>query len=285
MATGPFKPSIVYKQDGFTPGEAHSFDSNAFDDAIASQGVPLIHYRAMACPIGISDKDDPLRRIHIDHPGCSNGYLYRKIGTIAALFMGQATDAGYEDIGQIDGSTVQASFPRKYIDVDKEVYVVKFDRFYFANDTILWPQWEVLEHNPVALRDRLAFPARKVEHLIDNRGAEYKECEDFDVDAEGQIVWRKDGKSPGFDLDTSTKHGRVYTIWYLYQPYWYCKRLSHDLRVVQTEDEVTGERRPMRMPSQAMLQRENVFENEQVQDGEQGPRSQRQPANGSVPAR
>jgi hypothetical protein len=284
MAAKPFKPSVVYKQEGFED-EAHSFDVEGFNDAIRSQGVPLVHYRAMVCPIGIHDKDDALRRVHVDHPGCSGGYLYKKIGTITALMVGQSTDPSYEDPGMLDGSTVSASFPRAYEDSDADVYVVKFDRFYLADEKILWPQWELIEHNAVDLRDRLHFPARKVEHLIDNQGNEYKECEDFDVDAEGQIKWRLDGKSPGSDLDTSVKRGRVYAVWYLYQPYWYCKRLVHDLRVVQGEDD-DGVRKTIRMPFQATLVRENVFENEQVQDAdaENGERTQRQPADGSVPA-
>lgn len=283
MADSPYKPTQVFKQSGFQ-GDAHSFDVEGFNDAIRSQGVPLVHYRAMVCPIGLQDKDDQLRRTHIDHPGCSGGYLYKKIGCITALFVGQSTDPSFEDIGMLDGSTVNASFPRNYEDTEAAVYVVKFDRFYLADEKILWPQWELVEHNPVSNRDRLHFPARKVEHLIDNQGNEYKECEDFDVDAEGQIKWRDGGRSPGFDMNTGTQRGRVYTVWYLYQPYWYCKRLIHDLRVVQAEDEADGVRKTMRMPFQATLVRENVFENEQVQDGENGPRTQRQPANGSVPA-
>lgn len=277
----PFRATQTFRQN-FPSGEAHSFDVEAFNDALRSQGVSLVHYRAMVCPIGISDKDDTMRRVHIDHPGCSGGYLYKKIGTITALFVGQTTDPTFEDIGMLDGSTVSASFPRKYDDTDVDVHVVKFDRFYLNDDRILWPQWELVEHNAVALRDRLKYPAKKVEHLIDNQGNEYKECVDFDVDADGQIKWRMDGKTPGFQ-DGTAQRGRIYTVWYLYQPYWYCKRLVHDLRVVQAEDE-SGQRRTMRMPSQAMLVRENVFENEQVQDGENGERSQRQPADGSVPA-
>jgi hypothetical protein len=278
-----YRPVTIYKQSGFQ-GDAHSFDVKGFDDALRSQGVPLIHYRAMVCPLGVHDKDDTLRKVHIDHAGCSGGYLYKKIGCITGLFSSQNTDPTFEDPGMFDGSTASVSFPRRYEDTDQTVYVVKFDRFYLADDTILWPQWELVEHNAVAMHDRLHFPARKVEHLIDNQGNEYKECVDFDVDTEGQIKWRLDGKSPGFDLDTSEKRGRVYTAWYLYQPFWIAKRLVHDLRVVQAEDEETGIRKTVRMPFQATLVRENVFENEQVQDGENGPRAQRQPASGSVPA-
>lgn len=276
-----FKPVITFQQK-FPAGEAHSFDPNAFDDAISSQGVPLIHWRAMICPIGIVDKDDVTRRVHHDHPNCANGYLYHKIGIITPLMVGNSTEPQFEDIGLIDGSTVTATFPRKYLDCDVDVHIRPFDRFDLADETLLWPEWEILEYNGVTGKDKLKFPVKHVDRLIDNQLREYKEGEDFKC-CDGHIVWIEGGKNPGFDLSTEQKRGRIYSVWYLYQPSWYCQRLTHDLRVVQVQQ--GKERRSMRMPFEATLVREHVYLNQQAQDGKQSERTQMQPPNGSVPAR
>ena len=50
-----------------------SFDPDAFDDALRAQGVQYVHWRAMRCPVGLTDRYSE-RRVHDDHSGCSNGH-------------------------------------------------------------------------------------------------------------------------------------------------------------------------------------------------------------------
>jgi hypothetical protein len=52
-----------------------SFDLEAFDNAIFSYGTKLVHYRAMRCPIGVTDRND-IHHSQADHDGCSNGFMY-----------------------------------------------------------------------------------------------------------------------------------------------------------------------------------------------------------------
>lgn len=294
----PPKLSINYQQDGFSRGEGHSFDALAFDEAVRSQGVELIHHRAMICPLGITDKNDLIRRVHADHEGCSNGYLYKPVGIIRALVVGNTANPNQTDLGLLDGSRVQATFPRFY-DVDEEycttgdqpVYITPFDRFYMKEreGNWLWPNWELVEFNASGV-DKLRYPAVKVNHLIDSNLNEYKQGIDFDI-FNGRIKWRlsdRSAKNPGIDLENNENgRGRVYTVWYLYQPYWYCDRITHEGRAVQIQDPITGQRRIEKMPMEVSLTREVAYENSMgeidPEDSEKKPnfRAQRQPRNGS----
>ncbi len=258
----PRNPDFLLQQD-FTRNEAHDFDVGAFTDAIQWKGVPLVHHRAMACPVGMVHKDDTNLRIHTDHPKCSNGFIYQRIGNLPALFMGNASNATANDTGFLDGSTVQVTLPRQYDDVEREAFFAPFDRLYLADERQLWPHWEIIEHNPSGI-DRLRWPAVRVENVMDNRGVEYKMDVDFTTQ-NGKLVWLDGGQRPGVDMDTDEKRGRVCTVWYVYQPYFYIQRLMHDGRMVQNQEE-NGGRKVVRLPFQALLVREFVYENVQARD-------------------
>lgn len=269
-----YKPTTILKQE-FPRGEAHSFDAGAFDEALRSQGVTLVHYRAMACPFGLAHKDDTTRRFHEDHPDCSNGYLYKKCGEITGLFTGNSSNPSFTDLGSVDGSTVTVTFPRKYDGSEETIYVCQYDRFYLKEETVLWPHWEIIEHN-LSGRDKTQWPAIKVEHLIDNRLVEYREGTEFEV-RNGLIHWLAGERRPGIDPDAGDEQrGRPCTVWYLFRPYFYVQRLMHEGRFIQTEDEVTGERQVTRMPFQASLVREHVFENQQNNNDASSPTSARE---------
>lgn len=267
----PFKPTSVLKQE-FPRGEAHSMDALAFDEALQSQGVTLVHHRAMLCPQGIISKEDTLRRVHADHPNCTNGYLYEKMGVITAMFSDNTANPNPQDVGAIDGSSVQVTFPRTYDLSANRIYVCPWDRFYLNEPDILWPHYEIIEHN-IAGRDRLRFPVVEVQQLIDNRMERYTAGIDFTVDAGGQILWAEGGRRPGLDTDTEGMKGRCYVVWYLYRPYWYVQRLGKEGRLIQTEDPATGKRVVTRMPFQAHLVRETDYENEQRNDSPGSPGS------------
>lgn len=241
----------------FPRGEAVTFDLEAFDEAIRSQGVSYIHWRAMRCPAGISDLTDNYRRPHPDHEGCSNGFMYRKAGRVTCLATGNSKDPQIVDAGVIEGSQVQVTLPRFYDDNKKPVYVAPYDRMFLDDPRIVVPNWQLFQTN-ITGRDKLNFPVSFVEHLIDNQLQEYVEGTDFQVIG-GRVHWLPGGRQPGIDPETGK--GRVCTVWYLYQPYWYIKSLGHEVRVTQAED-IYGDRQIQRMPHSVTLQRENVFEKE-----------------------
>lgn len=237
------------------PPHQISFDAEAFDDAVRSQGVRLVHYSAMRCPIGMTDMDE-LRRPHPDHSGCTNGFLYTKIGTITALFTGNSKHKNLEDVGFYDGSTVQVTLPREYDDPPGEpIFVAPFDRFYLEEESLVVPIWQQFIHHESG-RDRLKYPAVKVQTLIDSAGIRYFQGSDFTI-TDGELRWIGNQPVPQLDLGGSTTtRGAVCSVRYLYRPYWYVGQIVHELRVTQISD--GPDRSIQRMPQAIVLHREYV---------------------------
>lgn len=257
-----------------------SFDADAFDALLRGQGVKLVHYRAMRCPVGMIDLDDN-RRPHPDHVGCTNGFVYTKVGTITALFTGNSKHKNIEDIGWWDGSTVQVSFPRSYDQCDDcdavEFFVAPFDRFYLHEENIMVPTWQLFLHNETGL-DRLKYPVVKVEDLMDARGDRYAQDTDFTIALGGQLKWGTRQPTPELqvgpgllppspDLDFTgltpvsssgnPTRGAVCSVRYLYRPFWYVGQLVHEIRVSQI-GQFNGPNKLTRMPQAAVLHREYV---------------------------
>lgn len=289
MARSPSKAAPNYLMTGFQSDEGFSFDIEAFDRGIRSQGVNMVHHRAIICPLGITDKNDTLRHAHPPHPGCSNGVLYKPIGIVRGLFVDNSANEKDNDIGTTDGSTARCTFPRHYDEVlcpgdnakPRQIYVGTGDRFYLdeRESNILWLTRELVEHS-ISGKDRLRFPAVEVENLIDNRLVEYRCGEHFDINENGELVWRQ-GMDPGMDADTPDAHGRVFTVWYLYRPYWYVDRIVHQGRPSQVQEGDTMERSVQNLPMEVSLTREVQFQNERAGGDNKNLRENRAPADGS----
>lgn len=245
------RPGEVYSTD--LPNAAISFDIDAFDQLLRSQGVTFTHYRAMKCPVGMIDEFDT-RRPHEDHSDCSNGFLYTKAGEVTALFAGNSTSNNATEAGYVDGSTVNVTLPRFYDDGSEDrIYIAPFDRLYLAEEGIVVVNWQTYRHSDMAV-DKLTFPVVFVQDLVDAQGRRYASG-DFEI-REGRIYWGRN--RPGMDPETG--RGLICSVRYTYRPYWYVKNLVHEVRVTQAEDPYTGVRKVQRMPQAIVLQREYIFE-------------------------
>jgi hypothetical protein len=245
--------------------ESVTFDLEAFDELIRSQGVKLIHYRAMRCPVGLTNNDMyDSRRPHDDHSGCSNGFLYKSAGMITTAFTGNSARQQQMDMGTVDQAQVTVTFPRFYDDKRHTFSCVPFDRFYLSESSIDIVNWQLIEAHATG-RERLSFPITVIEHVFDSSGHEF-EPDDYQVDQNGQMVW----------LKNRPLSGTVCSVRYRYRPYWYCKQLIHEIRVTQAEHRFTGVRAIQRMQMQAVLQREVFFENEDKDPNAVNPNSLRQ---------
>lgn len=260
-------PVEVYATE--LPNAAVSFDVDAFDELLGSQGVTFVHFRAMRCPVGMIDQFD-VRRPHEDHAGCSNGFLYTKAGVITASFLGNGKQTNVTEVGAMDGSTVNVTMPRFYDGTEIPVYVAPFDRLYLAEENIVVVNWQLFQADATG-RDKLNFPAVTVQDLIDAQGRRY-DYGDFEI-REGRIAWQS-GNRPG--LDPETGKGLVCSVRYTYRPYWYVKNLIHEVRVSQAENPYTGVREVTRMPQAITLQREYIFEKEDRDEQAVNPDSPRQ---------
>lgn len=250
----PFDQRIITDM----PSSAISFDNDATDGFIRSQGVQLVHYRAIRCPVGMTDLDDN-RRPHEDHAGCSNGFIYKKVGTVTTVLQGNSNPNKTTDVGFVDGASFYATFARCYDDLEEKVRVAPYDRFYLVEENVLVPNWQLFLAHQTG-EDRLNFPAVKIEHLIDARGIEYTQNEHFIVNGRGQIEWLTENR-PGIDLETG--RGTVCSVRYHYKPFLYVGRILHEIRLSQADNPITGERGVEIMPQQAVVHREFMFLNEQ----------------------
>jgi hypothetical protein len=254
------------------PAADVSFDAEAFDQLLRSQGSKMVHYRAQRCPVGLVDLGD-IRRPHPHHENCSNGFIYTKIGTITTFLSGNSKNKRPEEVGFVDHSSVQASFPTAYDDLETPFIVAPFDRFYL-DEPVNVVMWELYQHSQSGL-DRLKYPVEAVEgDIIDSRGERYKLDQDFKV-CNGVVEWI--GRRPADELNMGpglgngfgTDRGVVCSVRYLYRPYWYVGSIPHEIRLSQIQNEVTGERTVTRMPQACVLHREYVSLNQDAVDQDQ----------------
>jgi hypothetical protein len=229
MSVNPVKsPQSIFSV--FLPQEAVALDPAAFDAFVNNNGVRLIHFRAIPCPVGLSDPND-IRRVHDDHIGCDNGFIYQAIGRVTCFFLANQTQIRKLDAGFVDGSSVSVTFPRFYdSDPDHRVLVRPYDRLFLEEDGITAAATNVMKRRVDGRPDRLPYPTLKVHTLIDSNGVYYAPGVDFSLDR-GDIVWAEARGPAG---------GTVYSVWFEYKPFYYVDRLVHEIRVVPVADYVDG---------------------------------------------
>ena len=238
-----------------------SFDFEAFNEAIRSQGAKLVHYRAQRCPVGMTDLNDS-RRPHPHHEGCFNGFIYTKAGCITGMMTGNTKKKDMESVGFVDFSSIQTTFPTTYDDSDDKIVLAPFDRFFLAENETKVVQWQLFQTHESGV-DRFKYAIECVEgDIVDFRGERYRSNEDFIVTPEGLLKWI--GRRPGPEIDVGpgmgngfgTDRGAVCSIRYTYRPYWYVGNIPHEIRIIQVQ--AGFDRLATRGPQMCVLHREYV---------------------------
>lgn len=226
-----------------------AFDPDAFGQFINGNGVPIIHWKAIPCPVGQHDVYDTLHKSHVAGHNCSNGYIYIQAGEMIATFNNNPNQMiDVEDIGIIRGSTVMITFPFTYCDGVTPVVVSVQDRFYVKDIECTVVSIERFARGTGTV-DPLDFPPTNIEYIIDQTGKMYNNVTDYTVIG-NMLTWVG-------DRPTSTT---TCAVRYNYTPYLYCSRLMHEIRVARVVDG-TGTRSLVRMPYAGLCQRENVGRN------------------------
>lgn len=253
-----------------------SFDLEAFDNLIRSQGVRIGHFRCLPDPRGLESRGDYRRSSPF---GNTDGMLFKHAGCFTATFTVNDNAPIYETEGQLDSSQAYMTPPRFYEDTQEPVIISVGDRFQLVDVELRVVTSQLMEASTIG-RDRLTFPATCVEHLIGQDGFEYKESVHFKINSDGDIEWISQTR-PGKNLDTNK--GEVYSIRYRYIPYFVVRRLMHEIRIVQITDDL-GVRRSERLPYQVQVARENVFRDiRNISDAPvQDPRFQDVPDSGTI---
>lgn len=233
-----------------------AFDLQAFEDNIKAHGLQFVHYRATRNPVGLVDRDDT-RRPNPSDPKALNGFHYTKAGTITALCLGNTKETKASDEGLVDAAMAQFTPLLTYEDSNRRVFLSPYDRLYLQEESVLVSRSELIEAQATGL-DRPKFPVIEVLDCIDANGIMYAQGVDFEIVNNGLIKW---GNSrPGSNPETGK--GIIYSIRYVYRPYWYVQRLIHEIRMIQQENYITGERKVVQAPQSAIIVREHFFESE-----------------------
>lgn len=233
----------------------NSFDKQAFNDLIKSQGVSIDHYRAMPDPRGMYDRGDA-------HPvvsgvrRSSDGFIHKKAGEAQVFFSNNSDNWQLESQGNIQHASAVVTLPEFYAGTTEPFIVSPYDRFYIKDIETRVINYQLIEADPTGV-DTLQFPATCVEELVDSDGIYYKEGEHFKITQDGEIKWISSNR-PGMSA-TSTR-GKVYSIRYRYTPFFIVARLLHEIRVSQITNLNNMERKLERMPYQVMIIREYLFQ-------------------------
>lgn len=257
------------------PLTEHSFNLDADDHMITSQGIDYVHYKAIPSPIGLKDRGD-YRRDGLDTI-TSNGMIYVKAGVFTAVETDNTRDKKRTDGGTVDPSVSHLALPRFYnkglsvagsvntapVNDGDRIYLNVGDRIYVAD-----PNANVLASNYQKMTFESGnnipmYPICQFEvPIIDSKNIQYIQGVDYSLTKDGNICWIDGGRNPGFDPETGK--GNVYSIRYLYKAYHYVVSMPKEVRMAVTTK--NGIRGPDRMAYFAVIQREYVYHSQNKGD-------------------
>jgi hypothetical protein len=280
--TGP-RPRKPRKAEGaqipyIIPQHEISFDAEAFDNLIKSQGIRLVHYRAIPDPRGMTSRGDTHDTLGIRDS--SDGFIYREAGVVQVFFQNNPNSSGVNERGMLEVSSAYITLPRNYENTEEPIIADVFDRFFLKDIEIRVAAKQYVEASDTNV-DRLQFPATCVEYIVDANGVYYTENIDFNINCDGYIEWISQHR-PGFNPKTG--RGTIYAIRYRYTPFFVVDHLVHEIRVAQITNQVTFDRMLERMPYQVFVMREKVFQDRNRDNTKkvQPPRAQQSPPSGGT---
>lgn len=249
------------------------FDANAFDNIVEAHGIIFKHWKAVPCTGGDNDRGS-MRSTHLNHT-CSNGFYFKGGKCFLGVFDNNTTKKHYNAEGIIDSSITTLHVPRFYQGGDCQIFFGVNDRLDLLDESIVVPKWEKIECSPTGI-DRPMFPIVNIEYVIDMNGKEYFQGNDFII-VDGNIHWVGQNR-PQFNQ--SFGGGGIYAIRYLYRPSWYIGVVLHEIRLCNTVDPNTNEKKQIRYPQLLLLQREIYYLNELNRAEGDSPREGLAPSSG-----
>lgn len=245
----------LYQVSAKLPPYQISLDKNAFEELIKSQGIRMVHYRALPNPLGLSSRGDTYAVSNSVSRQSSDNFIYKEAGTLSVLFHNNIDQVSMEDVGILNYASAYITVPSTYDDNKEPVLITPYDRFYFKDIETRVATTQLVESTAEGI-DRLHYPATFVEYLIDSDNIEYQMDRDFTITEDGDIKWISQNR-PG--TVPPSNRGKIYAIRYRYTPFFVVLQLLHEIRVGQVTDPVTFKRYLERFPYQCLVVRERVF--------------------------
>ncbi len=237
-------------------GTVH-FVPGMFDTLVHDHGLLMEHHIAVPCPQS-SNNISNIRSNHADH-NCSNGFYYSCAGTFTGLITNAPKSNVWRPEGLMDSASGYMIVPRFYEGTNDIIYFGPYDRIFIADDEfkqILVPTFEHMQASAVGV-DRLRFPAVKVTHILDKDGnPSYKCGQDFKLTAEGNLEWISQNRP---QYNPTLNEGGVYSVRYLYTPYYYVAEVLHEIRVSKIASPDDDGHVQIRLPMYLRTVREKYF--------------------------
>jgi hypothetical protein len=253
------KPSEIYptKTVVSTPSQMPpllpdpSIFGASYDQLLNHRGVRMMHAKAAPCP-NIQTVDD-----NAHQPNCpfcdNNGFLHYDEKEIFATFGGNSIQKTFEAHGVWEIGMATITAPTEYPD-GTEADFNTYDRIRIPDFTVRL--WELKEYEPrPGFIQELRYPIEKVDYasaIVNNVQVFYKEGVDFNINADGQIVWVF-GKTPAFDKETG--HGQPITWVFYAEPVYYVVQTLRELRITQ-ELSQAGQKVAKRLPQSILVKRD-----------------------------
>ena len=273
MSNRKTKGTQVDTINRYSPQVQESFDLVRLDAFVTGLGVDFAHFKAIPSPIGQNDRGDYRRSDGVDTI-TSNGMIYRCGGKFTATMTDNSREQKRSsNSGVVDPSEARLVLPRFYnksgsgdTSDGNRIYLMPGDRIYVADKDadVEVSTAQKMDYIPDA-ENVPFYPIIVLEdNIVDSQNIEYVKNVDFEITCNGNIKWLSGGKNPG--IDPNTGKGRVYSIRYRYEAYWYVVALPKEIRV--TNVTTGGVRAPERMPYHAVVVREYIFHNQNRGDAQ-----------------
>lgn len=247
-----------------TDGESVFFVPELFDSLVKQHGVLLEHFIALPCPQSDHNINN-VRSNHQDHD-CEDGFYYTCGGKFLGIMTNNPKNNRFAAEGLIDSATCWIIVPRSYEFNNQKIYFSPYDKIYVADDKfkeVLVPNWESMESSTTGV-DRLRFPICQLIRVIDKNGQpSYQQDADFKITKDGNLQWVSQNR-PQFD--PTLKEGGVYSVRYLYRPYWYIATVEHEIRLSRFLNPATDEKEVVRLPQYLRCVRERYFRDKNQND-------------------
>ena len=232
------------------------FNLNVQEQFATEKGICFEHWAAIPSAIGKKDRGDYRRPDSLDTIS-EGGFLYKKMGEFVGTIVNNSKRHDFNALegGIYDNSTARLVIPVKYkkkCTKKQEISLLPGDRVYAKDMKLKVDNYQEVDYNPNG-SDVLQFPALDVIFLRDSNNKEFKCGKDFKINKDGNIKWVQGGNNPGIDVETGK--GRIYSVRYTYNAFWYVQQLMNEIRVTNTEDSS----KPARLPYHAVIQREYVY--------------------------
>jgi hypothetical protein len=178
------KPSKVINIPA--PAGKVNLNAKSFDDLVTQQGVRIKVYRTSFCP---NVKSIDGAEHEIDCPLCgNNGFIDRKPLESIALIQSQNLEKVHKVQGYWDGNSISATFIQG-------IELQYFTLVELCDFTDIFIERIKRQAGDV---DRLKYSCKRVNMLIDSSGIDYYEGIEFNLNENGDIVW-KANKAPIVD--------------------------------------------------------------------------------------